>query len=110
MMKLAMSPAAASLLRTLLNRAGVDRSRVLLSDFKSVDWQSLTFIGERHEIALRVPEPDAASIVERLIGDLDENDFDLPGHIVADIQPAGRPVSHRDGAISVAIEALTIAE
>ena len=43
MMKLAMSPAAAGLLRALLERAGVDRNRILLSEFRSTDWCSLTF-------------------------------------------------------------------
>jgi hypothetical protein len=50
MMKLALSPAAAGLLRSLLGRAGVDRDRILLSEFRSTDWQSLTFMGERHEM------------------------------------------------------------
>ena len=38
MMKLAMTPAAAGLLRALLGRAGVDRNRILLTDFRSTDW------------------------------------------------------------------------
>ncbi|MDQ3144733.1 MAG: hypothetical protein M3Q57_07650, partial [Pseudomonadota bacterium] len=66
MMRPALSPAAAGLLRSLLARAGVDRDRILLTDFRSVDWQSLTFVGERHEISLRLPAADAASIVARL--------------------------------------------
>ena len=59
MMKLALSVAAAGLLRALIARAGVDRDRILLTDFRSVDWQSLTFVGERHEMELRIPGPDA---------------------------------------------------
>ena len=66
MMKLALSPAAAGLLRSLLARAGVDRDRILLTEFRSVDWQSLTFMGERHEMELRVPGPDASAPVDRL--------------------------------------------
>lgn len=110
MMKLAMSPAAASLLRSLLNRAGVERSRILLTEFKSVDWQSLTFVGERHEIELRIPGPDAAAIAARLQDRLSEEEFHLNGHVVADIQLARPPVETRDGGITLAIEALTIAE
>ena len=60
MMKLALSAAAAGLLRALLARAGIDRDRILLTEFRSTDWQSLTFIGERHEMELRIPGPDAA--------------------------------------------------
>ena len=67
MMKLAMSTAAAGLLRALLARAGVDRNRILLSDFRSTDWNSLTFAGERHEITLRVPGPNAITVAALLI-------------------------------------------
>ena len=50
MLKLAMSPGASAVLRGLLDRAGAPRDRILLSHVRSVDWQSLTFVGERHEI------------------------------------------------------------
>jgi hypothetical protein len=55
MMRLALSPAAAGLLRALLPRGGVERDRILLTEFRSTDWQSLTFTGEQHRIRLRVP-------------------------------------------------------
>lgn len=110
MMKLAMSPAAAALLRAILNRAGVDRTRVLLTEFKSVDWQSLTFVGERHEIELRIPSPGAGGIADLIVAQLSEREFDIAGHIVADIQLARPPREARDGSISLEIEALTIAE
>ena len=88
MMKLAMSPAAAALLRALLARAGVERDRILLTQFRSVDWNSLTFSGER----------------------LDDAEFAIPGQIVADITVAGSPVRSADGSLSIKIEALTVAE
>lgn len=110
MMKLAMSPAAAGLLRALLARAGVDRNRILLSDFRSTDWRSLTFSGERHRIDLRVPGPDAAAVAHRLTKDLGEADFRIPGQIVADIAVDGAMIEYPDGAVSLTIEALTIAE
>jgi len=109
MMKLAMSPATASLLRAILNRAGVDRTRVLLSNFRSVDWQSLTFVGERHEIDLRIAAPGAPDVAERILAGIREAEFAIPGHVVADIQPTQAPIMHRDGSIGLAIEALTIA-
>ncbi len=110
MMKLAMSAAAAGLLRALLNRAGVDRDRILLSDFRSTDWQSLTFTGERHRIALRVPGPGAGAIANCLTRELGEAEFHIPGQIVADIGVQGAMIEHPDGAVSLTIEALTIAE
>lgn len=110
MMKLAMSTAAAGLLRALLARAGVDRNRILLSDFRSVDWNSLTFAGERHEIALRIPGPGAPAVAALLVDGLEDAEFIIPGQIVADIALVGPPAHHSDGAISLEIEALTVAE
>lgn len=110
MMKLALSPAAAGLLRSLLNRAGIDRDRILLTRFRSVDWQSLTFLGERHSIDLRIPGPDAGLLAARLTDGLADAEFAIPGQIVADIALTGPPTENGDGSLSLSIEALTIAE
>lgn len=110
MMKLAMSPAAAGLLRALLGRAGVDRNRILLSDFRSNDWCSLTFTGERHRIGLRVPGPGAAAVAQSLTRNLGDADFRIPGQIVADIAVDGAMIEHPNGDISLTIEALTVEE
>jgi hypothetical protein len=110
MMKIPMSNAASGLLRTLLARAAVPRDRILLTELRSVDWQSLTFVGERHEIRLRIPAPGASEIARRLCEGLSDAEFRIPGQIVADIAVVGelRPVE--DGSIGIHIEALTIAE
>ena len=108
MMKLAMSPAAAGLLRALLHRAGIDRNRILLTEFRSTDWQSLTFSGERHRIDLRVPGPGAAAVARALADGLGDAEFSVPGHVVADIAVDGALVEEPDGAITLAIEALTV--
>ena len=110
MMKLALSPAAAGLLRALLARAGVDRDRILLTDYRSIDWQSLTFIGERHEMDLRIPGPDADAIVARLTNGLADAEFAIPGQIVADIAIDQAPAHRDDGSITMHLEALTILE
>ena len=110
MMKLALSPAAAGLLRALISRAGIDRDRILLADFRSVDWQSLTFIGERHEMELRVPGPGSDALAARLTDGLADAEFSIPGQIVADIGLRQPPSRHRDGSVTLHIEALTVAE
>jgi len=110
MMKLALSPAAAGLLRALLARGGIDRDRILLSEFRSVDWQSLTFVGERHQMLLRVPAPNADRLAARLIDGLGDAIFSISGQIVADIALQRPPVANLDGSITLDIEALTIAE
>ena len=110
MMKIAISPAAGALLRALVARAGVDRNRILLSDVHSTDWQSLTFAGERHQIALRVTGRDSADLVRRMCDGLEDAEFSIPGLLVADIAVAGPPRRALDGATELTVEALTIAE
>ena len=110
MMRPALSPAAAGLLRGIVARSGVDRDRILLSDFRSVDWQSLTFVGERHEIRLRLPPPHAAALAARLTDGLAEAEWAVPGQIVADVALAGPLIEQPDGSVMLLLEALTIVE
>lgn len=110
MMKLALSPAAAGPLRALIARAGIDRDRILLTDLRSIDWQSLTFIGERHEMELRIPGPDSDGLAERVTNGLADAEFSILGQIVADINLERPPIRNQDGSISLHLEALTIAK
>jgi hypothetical protein len=110
MKRMAMSAAASALLRALLARASVPRDRILLTEFRSVDWQSLTFMGERHEIELRIAGPGARQAYDRMADGLSDAEFDIPRQIVADVALAGKPRIHEDGSLTLRIEALTIAE
>ncbi len=110
MMKLGLSPAAAGLLRTLIARTGIDRDRILLSNYRSTDWQSLTFVGERHEIELRIPGPGADIIASLLTAGLADAEFAVPGQIVADIGLRNPPGHNLDGSVTLHFEALTITE
>jgi hypothetical protein len=76
-----MSKAAAALLCAILARALVDRDRILLTEYRSTDWQSLTFLGERHEIRFRIPGPGAEGIFARMFGDLTDAEFAIPKHL-----------------------------
>ena len=110
MMKMAMSPAAAALLRSLLGRTGVERDRILLTEFRSTDWQSLTFVGERHEIRLRIPAPDSRVTARRLLDGLEDVEIEVWGHFVADIAVSEGPIDRADGSVELGIEALTVAD
>ena len=74
------------------------------------DWQSLTFVGERHELRFRVARPDAQTIYGRMADKLDDTEFTIPRQIVADVVVYGQPSREPDGSISFTIEALTIQE
>lgn len=108
MNRIAMSPAAAALVRALAARAGVTFDRILLSDVRSVDWQSLTLAGERHEIELRVTAGGSREIADRMCADLRDAEFNIPGAIVADINVVAAPRRAPDGSTIVNFEALTI--
>ena len=110
MNKLPMSNAAAALLRALIARSRLPRDRILLTDVQSVDWQSLTFTGERHHISLRVTGSDSGSGVERMRDGLEDAEFSIPGVLVADIAVLGEPERALDGSITIRIEALTVGE
>ena len=110
MMKIPMSVAAAGLLRSLLARAGVNRDRFLLIESRSTEWQSLTFVGERHELRFRILGPDAFEIVTSLTSRLEDVEFSIPGQIVADIGLVCLPRRESDGSITFELEALTIVE
>lgn len=65
-------------------------------------WASATFTGARHNFVYD-PQPTGNEAgLERLKAEICEADFDLPGHIVADIRLAGSP----NGGLSV--DALTV--
>ena len=105
----ARSAAATQLLRSLVARSGLDEDRIVVGNLQSVDWQSLTFTGERHEIALRLSGPDARAALALLRDGLADAEWRLSGHVVADILIVGI-TAQDDGSIVVEIEALTLAD
>ncbi|MGH6783265.1 MAG: hypothetical protein ACREBP_01430 [Sphingomicrobium sp.] len=105
-----MSPAAAALYRALVARAQLPRDQVLLTAIRTVDWQSLTLSGERHEIGLKLTGPGSDAAATTLCDGLDDAEFAIPGLIVADIGLAGPPRPAAGGSIEISLEALTITE
>jgi hypothetical protein len=105
-----MTGAATALLRLLLQRAGEERHRILLSHWSSVDWQSLTFTGERHEASFTVAGEDAMALAGQWTAGVGEDKFDLPSGFVAEIGVSAAPSRREDGLVTVGIEALTLAD
>ena len=84
--------------------------RILLTEYRSTDWQSLTFIGERHRLGFRIPAPDAGAIALRITDGIEDAEFAIPGHIVADVAIIAPPHQADDGSVNFELEALTIEE
>jgi hypothetical protein len=110
MTKSPLSQSAAALVRALSARAGVDRNRILLTDVHSMDWQSLTFTGERHHIAFRITGRDSGQVAARMCAGLEDAEFSIAGMIVADLCLVGTPARTPSGDTELMIEALTVSE
>ena len=106
-----MTHAASGLLRALIDRAGTHRHRILLSDWTTIDWHSLTFSGERHHAGLVFSGPEAASRAGDWAAGLEEAEFDLgTSAFLAEIALTAPPRVRDDGSVLVEVEALTIAD
>jgi hypothetical protein len=89
----------ARLIAALIARAG-GAGEVLQAC--SRPWASATFIGARHLIRLKVPH----AAVDALREGLEEHEFAIPGHLVADVVVASR--HDAGGFVTLEVEALTI--
>lgn len=73
-------------------------------------WASATFSGVRHQISFRIEGDGAVEAADAFLNGLEEREFVLRGHILADIALVSRvEASGPDGPlVRIAIEALTI--
>jgi hypothetical protein len=99
---------ANTLLRLIVQRAGEDSNRIFLSEWKTVEWNSLTLDGERHTATFAVDGPDPLCFAALWLAGLSEAEFDMPRGFVADIEVVGRPALRADGRAEVEIAALTL--
>ena len=91
------------LLGQLLLRAGLPTT---IERASSRPWASALFEGQRHTIWLRFSGAEAQKQKDRLLAGLDDAEWTLPGHFVADIAVDGEGVADED--VWVRLSALTI--
>lgn len=72
----------------------------------SRSWASATFTGSRHEIAFRISGDGADAAAGRFLSGLDAREFQLRGHVVADISLVAREGGSEEARIR--LEALTV--
>ena len=102
--------ATTALLRGLRACFGEDET-LHFEEIRSRTWASATFTGARHEITMRLAGPDAPASAARFVATLGEREFDLRGHVVADIALiSSEPAPGADGRadMRLRIEALTV--
>ncbi len=102
-----------------LTAAGAELKRALRLNFVSFGapvtfesvtsrpWASITFSGGRHRLSLVLPGPGAQAAVDAFLDGLEDREFGLRGHILADIEAVGIQ-RDADGQIRLTLEALTV--
>ena len=100
----ALNDATSALLRAL--RLNLNFRGFVLEEVASRSWASVTFSGARHELAFRLEGPEAGEAADRFLANLDVAEFELRGHILADI--ALMSEDRRPGCVRIGLEALTV--
>lgn len=72
------------------------------------NWASVTFSGERHRLELRLQGEDAGAAADAFLPGLAEREFDLRGHILADIAVISEERDEEGGWARLSLEALTL--
>lgn len=80
---------------------------VTFESLASRPWASITFAGERHRLVLSLPGPGAQAAVDAFLDGLEDREFALRGHVLADIE-ATDIQRDEDGQLRLTLEALTI--
>ncbi len=91
------------------------RPALVIEEFETRPWASLTFSGARHRLVIRLsgPQLEVEHAYDRLRALLVEPEISLPGHFLADLAIAEVEAEiHEAGGMtmSVTVEALTIEE
>jgi hypothetical protein len=80
--------------------------RMTIEEIRSRCWASVTFTGARHELTFRVEGEGVAAVVDRFLDNLEAAEFDLRGHILADIALVAQ--ERGEDWIRISLEGLTV--
>jgi hypothetical protein len=86
----------------------VSSGQAALVDSAVSPWASMTFSGDRHSFDIALNSADVEHSADQLASMLNEEDFDLPGELVADFAITSQSQA-LDGSPLFRIEALTVA-
>ncbi|HEX8642997.1 MAG TPA: hypothetical protein VF702_03690 [Allosphingosinicella sp.] len=100
--------AATALLCALSANIGTFRGHFRVDSISSRPWASVTFSGARHRIAFTLEGEGAAATADAFAARLGDAEFDMSGHILADIALVGDERSPAGDRVQVRIEALTV--
>ena len=100
--------AATALLRALGTSFAGFAGSFRVDELVSRSWASVTFRGARHRIAFSLAGDGAAAAADAFVGRMAEVEFDLPGHVLADIALLAAERSPAGDRAEVRLEALTV--
>lgn len=98
--------AATAFLRAIRGSFVSFGGRFTLHELVSRGWASVTFSGARHRIAFSLDGDGAGEAADAFLGTLGDAEFDLRGHILADMSLAGE--ERGEGKVRISLEALTV--
>jgi hypothetical protein len=99
---------ATALLRGLCESFASFEGALRVDALSSRGWASVTFSGARHRVTFSLEGAGAAAAADAFLGRLEEAEFDLGGHILADIALVAEERSAAGAKVSVTLEALTV--
>lgn len=80
----------------------------VLEEIRSRRWASVTFQGARHEIVFRLEGEGAEEAAGRFLSGLDARNFELRGHLLADVSLVAE--ERRPSFARIRLDALTVEE
>jgi hypothetical protein len=79
-----------------------------VEEIRSRSWASATFAGARHELSFRLEGEGAGAAADAFLATLTAAEFDLRGHILADIALVSEARSDDGNVVRISLEALTV--
>lgn len=101
-----MNDATTAFLRVM--NASFGNFGMIVEEIRSRSWASATFTGARHELSFRISGEGAAAAADHFIDHLQAAEFDLRGHVMADIALVSDERRDDDDVIRISLEALTV--
>jgi hypothetical protein len=89
---------------------GYFRGLVTIDQLARLEWASVTFCGSRHRLCVILRGPGAVGAAADFLADLPELEFEIRGHIVADVALLGEERGDGGTYARLELEALTVEE
>ena len=81
---------------------------VCIEEIRSRSWASATFVGARHELTFSIAGDGTVEAADHFIRHLEAKEFELRGHIMADIALVSEERRDGEDKVRISLEALTV--